>query len=167
MGEINKLNCIQQAGYAEEVRNATMNFLHNYEQYHDTEDYDEEKSYMQAVSASVSHMGKWCLSLQKPAEEEESKLDPFSEPNSRQFFTQVSQFLLEKAIYILDTDCLEVGWPMIDFLTPWIQSHFKLDELPPGVGESILQILNIVLKRIGYPTWCDIDVEADDLQVDY
>jgi hypothetical protein len=43
--------------------------------------------------------------------------------------------LLEKAIYMLDTDCLEVGWPMIDLLTEWIQSHYKLDELPFGTGE--------------------------------
>ena len=68
-------------------------------------------------------MGKWCLSVEKPAGVEvegEDVVDPFSEPSSRQYFTQVCQFLREKAIYILDTDCLEVGWPMIDFLTPWI-----------------------------------------------
>lgn len=46
MGEIDKLNCLQQAGYAEEVRDATMHLLHDYEQNHDTEDFDEEKSYM-------------------------------------------------------------------------------------------------------------------------
>ena len=119
-----------------------MILLHDYEQHHDTEEYDEEKSYMQAVAASVSHMGKWCLSVEKPAGVEatagDDVVDPFNEPSSRQYFTQVCQFLREKAIYILDTDCLEVGWPMIDFLTPWIQGHFKLDELPAGVGESII-----------------------------
>ena len=91
----------------------------------------------------------------------------FPDPESRQFFDQVTEFLIDKAIYILDTDCLEVGWPMIDFLTPWIQSKYKLSELPPGVGEKILQIFNIVLKRMAYPEWCEIEIEADDEQVDY
>ena len=72
---------------------------------------------MAAVSGSVSHLGKWCLSLQQPVEE--GKLDPLS-AEQRQFLDQVTAFLLDKATYILDTDCLEVGWPMIDFLTPWI-----------------------------------------------
>lgn len=125
---------------------------------------------MIAVSSSVGHMGKWCLSLQKPEGLETNSEDvvlAFTDANSRQIFTQFCQFLLEKAIYILDTDCLEVGWPMIDFLTPWIQSHFKLHELPAGVGDVILSILNIVIKRIGYPEWCDVEVDPDDLQVDY
>lgn len=75
------------------------------------------------VSNSVSHLGKWCLSLQTI---EEGKIDPF-DANSRQFFSQVHQFLLEKAISLLDTDCLLVGWPMIDFLTTWVASHNKMD----------------------------------------
>ena len=67
----------------------------------------------------------------------------------------------------MDTDCLEVGWPMIDFLTPWIQSHYKMEQLPPGAGERILQIMSIVLKRMAYPSWIEIDVDADDDQTDY
>ena len=117
MAELDKLNIIRSSGYLEEVRDATYNLLNNFEEYEGTDEYDEEKNYMIAVSTSVSHIGKWCISLQKP---EEGKIDPFTEPSSREFFSQVSQFLLEKAIAILDTDCFEVGWPMIDFLTPWI-----------------------------------------------
>jgi hypothetical protein len=75
--------------------------------------------------------------------------------------------LLDKAIQMLDTDCLEVGWPMIDLLTEWIQSHYKMEELPSGTGELILQIFNIVLKRIAFPEWCEIDIEPDDRQEDY
>lgn len=56
---------------------------------------------------------------------------------------------------------------MVDFLTDWIQSHYKLDELPPGVAQGILQIFGIVLKRIAYPEWCEIDIEPDDRQEDY
>ena len=68
---------------------------------------------------------------------------------------------------ILNTDCLEVGWPMIDFLTPWIQSHYKMDQLPPGVDQKILQILDIVLRRMAYPAWCEVEVDPDDAQSDY
>ena len=49
---------------------------------------------MIAISNSVSHVGKWCLSLQTP---QESKADPFPDPESRQFFTQVTEFLIDKA----------------------------------------------------------------------
>ncbi len=117
MPEMDKLTIIKQSGYLEEVRDAAYNLLQDYETHFGSEDYDEEKNYMIAVSGSVSHIGKWCLSLQTP---QESQTDPFPDPESRQFFTQVTEFLIDKAIYILDTDCLEVGWPMIDFLTPWI-----------------------------------------------
>jgi len=72
---------------------------------------------MVAIASSVCHMGKWCLSVQYPPGSSE---DPFKEPQSRQYFDQVTEFLISKAISILDTDCMEVGWPMIDFLTPWI-----------------------------------------------
>ena len=75
--------------------------------------------------------------------------------------------MLEKGISILDTDCLEVGWPMVDYLTTWIQRHHKLEQLEPGVGEQMLGIFNIVLKRVGYPEWCAIDIQPDDAQSDY
>ena len=75
--------------------------------------------------------------------------------------------MLERGIYILDTDCFEVGWPMTDYLTPWIQSQHKLPQLSPGAPETILQILNIVLKRLAYPEWCEIEVEPDDDQRNY
>ena len=39
--------------------------------------------------------------------------------------------------------------------------------LPQGVGEGILQIMSVVLKRIAYPEWCEIELEPDDRQEDY
>jgi len=39
-----------------------MVLLHDYSYDHDMDDYEEEKVYMQAVSTSISHVGKWCLS---------------------------------------------------------------------------------------------------------
>ena len=87
---------------------------------HDFDDYEEEKAYMQVISSSVSHMGKWCLSVTSGVRDG-AEADPFAaDPNSRQFLEQVQQFLIEKAMSILDTDCLEIGWPMVDFLTDWI-----------------------------------------------
>ena len=50
----------------------------------------------------------------------------------------MTEFMIGKAIYILDTDCMDVGWPMVDFLTKWIQSHYMVAELPVGTGEKIL-----------------------------
>ena len=160
MPELDKLNIIQQSGYLVEVRDAMLDKLNNYEENFGDDEYDEEKSYMTAVSQSVNHMGKWCLSVQQPVG---CETDPFKSPESRQYYDQVFNFLLEKAIYILDTDCMEVGWPMIDFLTPWVQSHYKMfDQLPAGVGEKILHIFEIVIKRIAFPEWCEIEIEPDD-----
>ena len=77
------------------------------------------------------------------------------------------QFLIEKGTSLLDTDRLEIGYPMVDLLVSWIQSHIKMPQLPPGVGEMILQILNILLKRVAFPDWCEIEVEPDDAQREY
>lgn len=35
-------------------------------------------------------------------------------------------------------------------------------ELPAGVGDRILQICDIVLKRIAFPEWCEIEIDPDD-----
>ena len=48
------------------MNNAGFTLLQDYENNHDTDDYEEEKAYMQAVSDSVSHMGKWCLGVLNP-----------------------------------------------------------------------------------------------------
>jgi hypothetical protein len=79
MGEIEKLNVINQSGYLEEVRDAQMVLIRDYSYENDMDDYDEEKMYMQAVSTSISHLGKWCLSLQTNKDGK----DPFTDPNSR------------------------------------------------------------------------------------
>lgn len=84
MPELDKLNIIRSSGYLEEVRDATYNLLNNYEEHMGTDEYDEEKNYMIAVSTSVSHMGKWCISLMKP---DEGKLDPFTDQASREYFS--------------------------------------------------------------------------------
>ena len=63
---IDKLTMIHKTGYSDEVNNASFTLLQDYENNHDTDDYEEEKAYMQAVSDSVSHMGKWCLGLLNP-----------------------------------------------------------------------------------------------------
>lgn len=78
-------------------------------------------------------------------------------------------FLIEKSMELFDTDCIEIGVPMIEFLTEWIQSINKNPsrELTQQVGENILKILNIIIKRVAYPSWCDIEIEADDLQIEY
>ena len=69
---------------------------------------------------------------------------------------------------MLDTDCKEVGCPMIEFVNPWVQSHYKMtDQLPEGVGQKILDIFEIVLKRVAFPKWCELEIEPDDLQNDY
>ena len=62
MPELDKLGMIQTSGYLEEVRDAKMVLCSDFSWDHDLDDYEEEKGYMQTVSYSVNHMGKWCLS---------------------------------------------------------------------------------------------------------
>ena len=63
MPELDKLAVIKTSGYLEEVRDANYELLNNYEEHFGSDEYDEEKSYMSAVSTSVSLLGRWCLSV--------------------------------------------------------------------------------------------------------
>ena len=68
MGEIEKLTIIKTTGYLEQIRDASYDHLTNYEENFFSDEYTEEKNYMSAVSTSVCHVGKWCLSMQKPVD---------------------------------------------------------------------------------------------------
>ena len=81
----------------------------------DADDQEEEKVYLSAVSTAVCKVGKWCLQLYF----NEDKLLP-DQPELQQYYTNVQDFLVSKGIELLNTDKLEICWPMIDFLTPWI-----------------------------------------------
>mmetsp|Transcript_42152 Transcript_42152/g.55531 ORF Transcript_42152/g.55531 Transcript_42152/m.55531 type:complete len:192 (-) Transcript_42152:1631-2206(-) len=83
MSELDKLVIIKESGYLEEVRDARYVLLTNYEDNFGSQEYDEEKNYMTAVSNSVCHMGKWTLSAYQPPGSPE---DPFKTPESRQYF---------------------------------------------------------------------------------
>ena len=63
MGELEKLEIIKQSEYLEQVRDAQFNLLNNYEENAYSDEYEEEKNYLIEVSRSVSHLGKWCLSV--------------------------------------------------------------------------------------------------------
>ena len=108
-----------------EVRDAEYNHLNNFEDNFGSDEYDEEKAYMCEVSQSLGNIGKWAISVQCPPGSDQ---DPFKTPEIRQLYDQIFDFLVSKAISVLDTDCMNVGWPMIDFLTPWVQSHYKMTE---------------------------------------
>jgi len=62
-----------------------MVLIRDYSFEHDMDDYEEEKMYLQAVSISINHLGKWCLSL---ATIKDGK-DPFPDPNTHQYFSHV------------------------------------------------------------------------------
>ena len=46
----------------------------------------------------------------------------------RNYFDRFLNFLVEKAIYLLDTDCTEVGMPAVSFLSDWLQCMNKFSE---------------------------------------
>ena len=77
MGEIEKLTIIKQSGFLAEIEYAAYNLLANYEDNVGSDDFEEEKSYMEAVSRSVSVMGRWCLSTMQILGSAE---DPFKDP---------------------------------------------------------------------------------------
>lgn len=63
MAELDKLTIIHQTGYGDEIKNSALTLLNDYEKNHDTEGYDEEKTYMKVVSLSICQIGKWCLNV--------------------------------------------------------------------------------------------------------
>lgn len=86
MPELDKINTIRSSWYLETVRDAQMVLVRDFIFDHDYDDYEEEKSYMQAVSNSVSHMGKWCLSQQIV---KDGQADPLAaDPSSREWLNQ-------------------------------------------------------------------------------
>ena len=46
MPQLDKLTVIYQTGYGEEINNSALMYLNDYENNHDTDNYDEEKNYM-------------------------------------------------------------------------------------------------------------------------
>lgn len=79
----------------------------------------------------------------------------------------MQDFLVKKGMELLNTDKLEVCWPMIDFLTPWIAANQKQLEVKPEALQIMVQMLEVVIRRVAYPEWCEVDVEPDDSQAEY
>lgn len=76
-----RLNVIYQSGIVEQIQSSVLVLLLDYETNADTEEYEEEKAYMRAVSLAVYQMGKWCLAVSNASSAAQS--DPFTDPNAR------------------------------------------------------------------------------------
>ena len=86
--EIDMLNVIRQSGFLEEIRDANYELMNNYEDNRDTEEFEEEKGYMKAISTAVNVVGKWCVEHSLPLEK--GKADPLPDPADREFFNLLS-----------------------------------------------------------------------------
>ena len=75
--------------------------------------------------------------------------------------------LVAKSLELLDTDQAEVGWPMVDFLAPWVQTRQKMQEVQPEDLQVMATMLEAVIKRYAFPSWCEVEVEPDDSQAEY
>ena len=85
--EPDMLNVIRQSGFLEEIRDANYELMNNYEDNRDTEEFEEEKGYMRAISTAVNAIGKWCVERSLP---EKGKADPLPDPADREFFNLLS-----------------------------------------------------------------------------
>ena len=63
MPVVNKIQCITHFQFLELLQTACFDLLNDYDKHSDTDDYEEEKHFMEGVSVSVSNLGKWCLSV--------------------------------------------------------------------------------------------------------
>ena len=79
----------------------------------------------------------------------------------------MQEFLIQKGIELLNSDKLEVMWPMIDFLTPWIQANYKQLEVKLEALEVMKQLLEVCIRRLAFPDWCEVNVNPDDSQSEY
>ena len=75
--------------------------------------------------------------------------------------------MVTKALELLDTDRLDIAWPIVDFIVPWVQTRSKLQEVPPEELQVMLNMLETVIKRYAFPSWCEVEVEPDDEQTAY
>ena len=82
------LNVIRSSGFLEEIRDANYELMSSYEENRDTEEFEEEKGYMKAISTAVNTIGKWCVEHSLPLEK--GKADPLPDPADRDFFNLMS-----------------------------------------------------------------------------
>ena len=75
---------------------------------------------------------------------------------------------------MLDTDCTDVGTPAVSFLSDWLSCINKFNSSADAQNfiatqqNNIHLTMDIVVKRIAYPDWCDIDnFDDDDAQIEY
>ena len=60
---IEKLTIIDKTNYSDHIEKTSFTLMLDYANNSGTEPYEEEKAHIQAVSESVSHMGKWCIGV--------------------------------------------------------------------------------------------------------
>ena len=79
----------------------------------------------------------------------------------------ITDFLVDKAIDLLDTDKCEVGFPAVDFLTNYVSQFTNKEQLEQQVVERLCKITDIMFSRLAYPEWVEIDIDPDDDQMEY
>ena len=75
--------------------------------------------------------------------------------------------MMKKACELLNSDKLEIMWPVLEFITGWLQAHLQQLELKPNVDDHMRVMLDIVIYRYAFPAWCEVDVDPEDLQSEY
>ena len=71
------------------------------------------------------------------------------------------------SIYLFDTDKPTVSRPVLELIVYWVQAHAKMPEVPQDVMQKMALTLEVVIKRLAFPSWATLDVEPDEREAEY
>ena len=119
MEPVQKLTLIKQLGFMELLASIQIRFP-NFSFDEDQDEQDEEKSFLIAVSTAVSKLGKQLLEYFY----NEDKVFNI-EDELQQYYCNVVDFMVKKSCELLNSDKLEIVWPVVDFIAGWLQANMK------------------------------------------
>lgn len=79
----------------------------------------------------------------------------------------ILECLLQKSLYLFDTDKPAIGRPVLELFVYWVQAHAKLTEISADVLQKMAQALQVLIKRLAFPAWASLDVEPDEREAEY
>lgn len=76
---------------------------------------------------------------------------------------------MQYSLYLLNTDKPKIGRPILEFLSYYLQTFKKADEVSEFNYAVFHEILKIITLRIKYPSWCTFTEDSDltEFEEDY
>ena len=119
MSEVDKIQVIKQLEFLELLQKTYLE-SRDWNDNQDEELQETETEYFTQVANSIFGVGQWSLQLYL----NHTKI--LQSPDDQQAYVTIQEFLLSKAIDLLDSDKPKIGRPLVQFLLHWVNAHVKM-----------------------------------------